>query len=129
MVWVARIIVALGALTTGTLGVLFLAMPDTMVSFVELTLTTPLARSDVRTVYGGLELGIAVLTLVWLVRPGGLHAAVMLHLAVWGGLAFGRAVGLALSDAPASAGVGLFAIEIVGLALGVVAWWSLRRHG
>jgi hypothetical protein len=126
--WLPRIVVALGAITTGTLGVLFLAMPEEMARIVELEPGTPLAVGDIRTVYGGLELGLALLGLGWLFRPGGLRSAVWLHIAIWGGLAGGRTLSIVLSSDPANAGTGLLAIELVGFCLGIAAWWSLRRR-
>jgi len=122
-----RAVGALGGITLVALGILFIASPDAMAALVELELTTPLARGDIRTVYGGLEVGLGLLQLGWLRSAEGVQRAIQLHLAVWGGLAGGRALGLLLSSAPLASGVGLFATELAGLALGVVAWLRLRR--
>ena len=107
-------------------GGLFLVHPDEMAAIVELSLDTPLARGDIRTVYGGLEIGIAALTLAWCARAATIRAATVLHLATWGGLAGGRAVSLALSADPAASGTGLFGLELIGVTLGVVALLALR---
>ena len=123
----ARVILGLGALTLAALGAAFLAAPDTMAALIELELATPLARSDVRAVYGGLELGLALLQLTWLRSAETVRRGVQLHLAIWGGLAFGRGIGLLCSEDPAASGIGLFGTELAGLGLGVVAWYAMRR--
>jgi len=123
----ARIVLALGAIVTAILGITFLAIPESMAELVELELGTPLARGDIQTVYGGLELGLAVLILCWLTTRDGVRRALQLHIALWGGLAGGRAISLITSQAPLEAGTGLFATELIGLALGWSAWLVVRR--
>ncbi len=122
-----RCILVLGALTLITLGILFLVQTEAMASLIELELTTPLARGDIQTVYGGLELGLGLLPLFWLGKAEAVRRGLELHLAVWGGLAGGRAISLLCSEAPLQSGIGLFSTELVGLALGWSAWLVVRR--
>jgi len=123
----ARSVVILGAVTLCVLGVLFLYAPDDWAAVVDLQLTTPLARADIRAVYGGLELALGGVLLTWAFSAARLYSALELHMAIWAGLAGGRALGLTTAPAPLEAGAGLFATELIGLALAWSAWIVVRR--
>lgn len=123
----ARFVVALSGLVFGAVGLAFLLRPEAFVGFVDLGLPTATASSDVRSVFGGLELGIGLMLLACAVRRAWLGAGLGIQLSGFGGLVTGRFTGLALDGWPGPVGLGLAAAEIAGLALGLSATWQLWR--
>ena len=122
-----RIVLGLSSLTFAGLGVSFLLDPVGMAAVVELEPTSALAVSDVRAVYGGLEIGLAWALGATLRSASTLRGGVILHNIVWGGLAGGRSLAFALGEGPDSFAWMLLGSEMVGLGLGVAAWWAMRR--
>lgn len=94
-----RIVLVLSAGAFVAFGALFLTLPVEMARAVALDLGSATARTEIRSVYGGLEVAIGLLLLGSALRGArrdalrdGLRASALLY----GGLAAGRAVGLAL---------------------------------
>ena len=121
-----RIVLGLSAVTFGALGLCFLVDPVGWAAVVELQPGSPLAVSDIRTVYGGLELGLALGIGIGVVRPSLAHASLLVHNAAWGGLALGRVLSLGIAAPPGSYSWLLLGSEAFGLLLGVAAWRSMR---
>lgn len=94
-----RLILVIAAATFAFFGLTFLVNPAGMASVVELHPATSTSTTDIRAVYGGLELGIAALLSAALrtrVREGLLMATIL-----FGGLLLGRITGI-LVDGPVS---------------------------
>jgi hypothetical protein len=121
------VILALSSLVFGGAGLVFLLHPEALVGFVDLALPTATAASDVRSIFGGLELGIGLVLGVCALRRGWLHPGLAVQIAGFGGLTLGRVTSLALDGWPSAVGLALAAAEIAGLVFGLAAAWSLWR--
>lgn len=82
----ARGTLVLGSLVLAAYGVWFLIAPDALARLVGLEFTSPNAPVEIRSFYGGLELGLAAFLLVCARRPALRDAGLLL-----GGLAFSLA--------------------------------------
>lgn len=104
-------------------GLAFLLLPDTTLGWAGLELTGVGARTELRTFYGGLELGLAAVLVACLRRPARHRDGLWLTLAIFAGLAGARLIGLAV-DREFSTFIGLaLATE---LALAALATAALR---
>ena len=125
----ARIVLLLSALPFAGVGLAFLLQPAGMGSLVGLSLESPTADADVRAVYGGLQLGCA-LVLAWAAAsPQRVRAGLLALMALYGGLAGARLLSYAVVGLPSSLGIALHLGEIVALACGALAWARLARDG
>ncbi len=125
----ARIVLALSALPFAGVGAAFLAAPAAMAGLVGVSLSDATADADVRAVYGGLQIGCAVLLALAASRPEAVRFGLMAQLSLYGGLAAARFVAYAAAGLPSALGLALHAGELVGLALGVLAWRGLAARG
>lgn len=91
---VAAVIVA-AAVFFAAMGVYALAAPDRVVSPFDVTLGSATARSEVRAVYGGFGLAIAVVLAVALAEPDLRAGIVITVAAALAGMALGRLVSAA----------------------------------
>jgi GNAT superfamily N-acetyltransferase len=124
----ARFVLVASALPFLALGAAFLAAPVELAARAGIALLNATAQSDARAVYGGLELACGAL-LIAAARGDAarLRAGLAAQLALYGGLAGGRFASLALTGAPSALGSALHGGELLALALGALAWRSLRR--
>jgi hypothetical protein len=109
----------------GGAGLAFLVAPE-LLRFVDLAPGTAAARSDVRAVYGGLELGVAALLGACAHRPEWLRFGLVAQALAFGGLVLGRLVSLALDGAPTPIAVALGLAEALGAILALLALRGLR---
>lgn len=117
-----RILIGLAAAAFGAFGLLFLVSPALLGDFAAVGLAEAAARAEIRAMYGGLEIGLAVF-LVWCARAqtrfeAGLMASALGFL----GLASGRIAGMALEGAWTTPLIAALAVEIVA---GTLACWGL----
>lgn len=124
-----RVVLALSAVPFALVGVAFLIAPAPMAGWVGVEITSPTADSDVRAVYGGLQLGCALLLAVAASRNEWVRAGLVAQVVLYGSLGAARFVSYALVGLPSSLGLLLHTGEIVGLALGGAAWRALDRQG
>jgi hypothetical protein len=122
-----RVVLLLSALPFALVGLAFLVAPVDMAALVDLEAIGAIADNDLRGVYGGLSLGCAAL-LAWCSANDartyiGVHAQVFMY----GGLAAGRAVSLAIAGVPDALGVVLHGGEIVALVCGLTALRQVRH--
>ena len=104
-------------------GLAFLLAPEYL-RLVDLTPTSATARSDVRAVFGGLELGLAAFFAVCARRPAARRAGLLAAALAFGGLALGRLLSLAGDGVPRALTFALWAPELLGCGLALAA---LRR--
>jgi hypothetical protein len=97
-------------------GLCFLLLPDTTLGWAGLELSGVGARTELRTFYGGLELGLAAVLIACLRRPERHRDGLWLTLAVFASLGGARLFGLAL-DREFSTFLGLALATELGLAL------------
>jgi hypothetical protein len=120
----ARTLLSLGALLLGGFGLAFLFWPRWLGAEVALDLTAPAAATDVRAVYGGFELGIALFLGYCATRREttrlGLLAAVLGTL----GFAVGRAIGMVTEGGITHVHLTMLVFEAV---TGGLAWFVYAR--
>jgi hypothetical protein len=122
----AAITLGLGAAAFAGAGLAFAAAPD-LVRLVGLAPDTATARSDVRAIFGGLELGVAALLVACARRPDWHAVGLLAQALAFGGLAAGRLLSLAADGTPAGITFMLWGPELVGAALATVAFRRLTR--
>lgn len=120
----ARLILALAALAFLGFGATFLVSPVQMAALLDLALETPTARTEVRAMYGGLELGFGVFLLTRLGRRDQVLTGLSASLCVFAGLAAARAYGLVVDGMWQPTMWLLGSVEAVAAAL---CWWAIRR--
>jgi hypothetical protein len=104
-------------------GAAFFVAPQTMAGWVHLPVHTGTAATDVRTVFGALELAIAAY-LIWCAqRESRVRTGLSLGLVLLGGMAAGRVVGMGLDGEVGWETLVLLGIELVAA---VVAGMGLR---
>jgi hypothetical protein len=101
-------------------GLSFLFAPG-LVHFVDISAETPTARSDVRALFGGLELGIAAALALCARRPEWHRVGLLLQAFAFGGLALGRLTSLLLDGMPRMISVVLLAAELLGVVVALIA--------
>ena len=112
------------ALAYGGVGAAFLLAPQTMGDVVGLTLAGATADNDVRAVYGGVGVGMALFLGTSAVRPAWHRPALFAVIATLAGMAGARFLSWGIAGLPEPIGYALHAAEVTGLAFGIVA---LRR--
>ena len=121
----AQISLWLAAAAFAAAGATFALAPG-LLRLVELAPATPTARSDVRAVFGGLELGIAAALAMCARRPAWRRAGLVMQGLAFGGLAAGRLLSLGLDGVPGKITFALWVPELLGATLAVVALRRLR---
>lgn len=125
----ARVVLAGSALPFAGVGLGFLIAPETMAARVDVSLASATADHDVRAVYGGLQIGCAVLLAWGAAVPARVRTGLVAQLVLYGGLVGARLVGWLATGAPGSFGLWLHGLETLGLAAGAFALYRLRRVG
>lgn len=126
----ARIVLLLSALPFLAIGVAFLLDPGGMAAHVGLSLRGTIADSDVRAVYGGLQIACGALLGLGCVavRHASVRAALRVQILLFAGLAGARLFSLVRVGSPGELGWKLLAAEAVGLLFGVAAQRRLRAR-
>ncbi len=108
------------------LGLAFMFVPDMMIDAIDLKAESPKALADVRAVYGGLRLAVAILLAICFFRKhwaNGLAISALVCTCLFSG----RLVGIVVDPARDILTYGLFASAVLGAALSAVAWFLARR--
>ncbi len=109
------------------LGLAFMFVPDIMmIDAIDLKAEPPKALADVRAVYGGLRLAVAILLAICFFRKHWANGLAISAL-VWTCLFSGRLVGIVVDPERDILTYGLFASAVLGAALSAVAWFLARR--
>jgi hypothetical protein len=108
-----KAILALSAIAFLGIGVTFIAAPNALLPRVNISAPEGTALTDIRAIYGGLDLGVDIALAYCLVRG---HTALGLRVTafVLGGIALGRAIGIVLDDNQTTITYVLWATEIGG---------------
>lgn len=106
-------------------GAGFLLAPDRFAALVDVSLLSNTAASDVRAVFGGLELGLAAWLALAALRGGALRVALSVQGCALAGMVAGRIASCAADGSPGVVAVLLLAIEAALLVAGLAAWRSV----
>ena len=109
-------------------GLALLIFPNVigMVGVKELTNS---GLVEIRAMYGGLQLGLALFFLLALNRPRWIRPALIIHMCVVGGLALGRIFGLVVTNWAAKPLVYLLlAAELILVIMAVSAFIELKKE-
>lgn len=111
----------------GVLGVWLLLDPTQLEGWVGIVASSPAAKTELRSLYGGLEIGLGLFLLLGCFRPQ-LTSATCLCLAMaMMSIALARIVGLVLDDSVSGVLLAYLASEVVFGILGVVGLVRSRR--
>ncbi|MEE2674579.1 MAG: DUF4345 family protein [Myxococcota bacterium] len=119
-----KVFLGLNALLFIGYGLACLASPSLVAESTGMVLTSGVASTEVRAMYGGLQTAIGLLALLGILRPG-TQAAVLLALGfLFVGLASGRMLGILIDPEPGIYNIGAVAFEAL---FGVFAVMLLSR--
>jgi hypothetical protein len=107
-------------------GIACLVAPLQVLGAAGVVLSGPIAATEVRAFYGGLQLGLAFCLLLSALRPAYRRAGLLLCLAAYGGIGVARALGMALDDVSSTF---LWFALAVELGLAGLAAFCLNRLG
>ncbi len=121
MTWLAQLFLMLAALLFAGFGLASLFQPERIAGMVGIQPSTTAGRSEIRAVYGGLELGLGAFLVYCALDAQRLELGLLLVVLTYGAAAVGRMIGIAL-DRPVEAVtrrilVAEVAFAIVGLVL------------
>lgn len=116
---VSRVALALCAAIFAAIGFMFLFFPVYFASAVHIELRHAAGVTDLRAVYGGMDLGLAVFFFLCALR-GWIQPGLLASALAFGGLAFGRAFGFLVNGGFEGINRVLFACEAAGLVISVV---------
>lgn len=122
----ARIVLGAAALAFGGPGLGFLLAPERFTAAIDVALLSSTGASDVRAVFGGLEIGLALWLAAAALGAAPIAHALVVQCAVLGGMIVGRVTSLAVDGAPGPIAGGLFLVEIALFAASIVALRALR---
>jgi hypothetical protein len=122
--WLARWCLMLSAVAYGFIGVTFLVAPAEMASFVDVSLGSATADNDIRAVYGGVALGLALFFGAAVHRGDWAVPALWVAALTLACMAGARFVSWAVAGPPAPLGYLLHSAEFLGSLASLIA---LRR--
>ena len=117
----------LGALGFLAFGVTLLGAPE-LLALIEVDTVTATARSDVRAVYGGMELGVGLFLVVCARRAEWRRAGLVAQAFAMSGVVTGRLVSLAVDGVPRAIAFAFWGVELAGALLAIAALLVLRSE-
>jgi hypothetical protein len=103
-------------------GIAFLLAPSRMAGLVDIQVPTSSALSDIRAVYGGLEIGLGLVVAWCMLDPGRVPLGLGMAGVLFACVAAGRGFGM-LRDRPVSALTSkVFAVELGTALVGLLLW-------
>lgn len=110
-----KIVLLVTALFFVGFGLAFLFQPFSMMEMIGISLNNSTASSDIRAVYGGLEIGVGLSLLYFLCKD--IQAGLILGAFALAGFACGRLVGIVLDGSPSTMTLVLFGSEVLNFVL------------
>ena len=117
-----RLFLAVNAVTFLAFGVAFLVAPVELAGNAELGVATPTARAEVRTIFGGFEVGLAAFLFACLARPDRVATGLLCSALTMTGFALARGASALLDGPVAPVMYWLLAAEVGGIAMSLVGW-------
>ena len=120
-----QVFLAVQALVWLPYGIFCLASPGALGQITGFALTTATAQTEVRAMYGGLQMALGLLALLALRRESLARSLVLVLGVATAALAFGRLTGVVLDG-----GLSGYTIGGLGFEIGTAAWaaWLVRRE-
>ncbi len=115
------------ALVYFALGAWLVIDPVGGLRLVDVTVLSPAGVTELRAMYGGLELGMGASLVLTALRPTWREAGLTTATVTLGGLGLARGFGLFLTSGTSPLLWAFFASEVVGTVLNVLALRALRR--
>ena len=103
-------------------GVAFLIAPGPLADLVHLSVEHPVARTEIRAFYGGLEVGFGIFLLLCLWVRGAARTGALALALVAGCTVLGRVVGLAVDHSAGSTMLAILAVEGAVAILGTIVY-------
>ncbi len=122
-----RLVLWTSALTFLGFGIAFAVAPTEMTAVVEIEAATPMARADIRAMYGGLEIGAGLAMALCACSKRQVVAGVVLATLMLAAMASMRGLGIYCDEQQPLLTYILFASEVLGVVAGVLA--LLRERG
>ena len=116
-----RIVLVLGAAGFAGFGLIFAVAPEMLARQIDLGIASPAARTDVRAVYGGLEIGIAVFLFWCASAPHRVRFGLIALTTCFGAVFAARLLGIILDGSLDPLTLSLLAVEVGGTVLGTIA--------
>jgi len=107
-------------------GVAFLFAPAKLGAWVHLDAAHPVARTELRAFYGGLEIGLAVFLCLCAWRSEWVKAGLLAAALIFGCTAAGRVVGMAVDGARGTAVVAILVVEVAFAVVAALAFVRMR---
>ena len=122
---VERVVLGFGGATLAVYGVVFFIAPTMLAELVGLEFTNPNAAVEIRSFYGGLELGIAAFLLISAWRTALVPAGILLCALAFSCAGAARLLGVLQygSEGPSQPLVGVIELAFAF----VCAWLTIRR--
>lgn len=122
-----RIFLALSAIALGAFGIWFLASPLAAAARLGLEISGPNASYEIRGIYGGVSLGLALLAAAGVVRAALARPALWSLAAYFGGYTLSRLLSLAIGERPSGAFIAYTVFELTMFVAGVLALRNARE--
>lgn len=120
------LVLTLDALVLLGTGLVFLIAPMGPLGTLGVEEIAPEALTDIRAVYGGIELGIAAYLFSRLARIKDLHEPLLLVTLIFSGMVIARCYGMAVDGSAVRITIILLTAETLGAVLSGAAWWYAR---
>lgn len=108
-------------------GGVFLFSPMLPLGTLGVESITPEALTDIRAVYGGIEIGIAAYLFSRLARMKDLHEPLLLATLILTGMVITRCYGMIADGSAVRITIILLTAEALGAVLSGAAWWQARK--
>ncbi|MEM6819228.1 MAG: DUF4345 domain-containing protein [Pseudomonadota bacterium] len=120
----AKVVLWVFSIITLAFGALSLVSPEAIANAIKVDPLTPGALTEIRSFYGGLELGLAAFWIAGAQRAELLKPALVSMVMIWGAVALSRIYGLVIDGGTAST---LYVALASELAAAILAFVALSR--
>jgi len=122
-----RVVLGLTGAVFVTLGLGFLVAPEGLLGLMKIQVSPERALTEVRAMYGGLELGLGVFFIVAVFRERWIRAALGAQFLILGGMGSTRFLAMLFSGRTDRLMLALAVAELIGAVLGIGAFGQARR--
>jgi Domain of unknown function (DUF4345) len=98
----AKVVLWLGGISLLGFGLAFLFDPLATMAMAGIALSGPIAATELRAFYGGLEVALGGLLIACALKPDWGRPGLLLSLVVFSGIGLGRALGLLIAQTPSA---------------------------